>query len=113
MKNQTENIELNNDNCKEYTEAEILAKIESLENEKIDLAIKNTKKEAKKLDNEIKKVGYKSEEGKKLMLQVSNLYKDFLEKYGMDNLLTLRCGKPSNFGKPQNSRGYGYGNLSL
>ena len=50
MKNQTENIELNNDNCKEYTEAEILAKIESLENEKIDLAIKNTKKEAKKLD---------------------------------------------------------------
>jgi len=32
MREQTENIELNTNNCKEYTDAELLAKIEELEN---------------------------------------------------------------------------------
>lgn len=42
--------------------------------------------EVKKLHKQIDKVGYKTEEGKKLLDKNSQLFQDFEKKYGMDLL---------------------------
>jgi hypothetical protein len=97
-------ITLNNNNCKEYTNEEFEAKL-------LEVAMKAARKEVKRLHKIIKVKGYKSEEGRDAMLKESKLYKEFLENYGEDNLVIMKVGKASNFGKVQNSKGNGYGNL--
>ena len=99
-----EKIELNKNNCKEYTTEELEAKL-------LEVAIKKARKEVKKLHNILKTRGWKSEEGREAMVKESNLYTEFLNAYGSENLLIMKSGKASNFGKLQNSKGNGYGNL--
>lgn len=97
-------IELNNNNCKEYTNEEFKAKI-------LESAIKAARKEVKKLHNIIKVNGRKSKEGREALLKECKLYKDFLEKYGEKNLIIMKVGKSSSFGKVHKSKGNGFGNL--
>jgi len=97
-------IELNNNNCKEYTTEEFEAKL-------LEVAMKNARKEVKQLHKIVKVNGYKSAEGREAMLKESKLYKEFLEKYGAENLTIMKVGKASNFGKVHKSKGNGYGNL--
>ena len=99
-----ETIELNNKNCKEYTTEEFEAKL-------LEVAMKAARKEVKRLHKIVKVNGWKSNEGRLAMLEESKLYADFLEKYGQENLTIMKVGKASNFGKVQNSKGNGYGNL--
>jgi hypothetical protein len=97
-------ITLNKNNCKEYTNEEFKAKL-------LEVAMKAARNEVNKLHKIVKVNGYKSEEGREAMLKESKLYKDFLEKYGEKNLIIMKIGKASNFGKVHKSKGNGYGNL--
>ena len=94
----------NLNNWKEYTTEEFEAKL-------IKVATKKARKEVKRLHNIVKLNGWKSEEGRAAMLEASKLYADFLEKYGEDNLIIMKTGKVSQFGKSLNSKGNKYGNL--
>jgi len=94
----------NLNNWKEYTTEEFEAKL-------IEVATKKARKEVKKLHNIVKVNGWKSEAGRSAMLEESKLYADFLEKYGEKNLIIMKIGKASQFGKSLNSKGNNYGNL--
>tara|TARA_R110002020_G_C15728934_1_gene723865 strand:+ start:112 stop:402 length:291 start_codon:yes stop_codon:yes gene_type:complete len=94
----------NLNNWKEYTTEEFEAKL-------IEVATKNARKEVKKLHNIAKVKGWNSEAGREAMLKESKLYADFLEKYGENNLIIMKIGKASQFGKSLNSKGSGFGNF--
>lgn len=89
---------------REYSDAEFEAKL-------IEVATKKARKELKKILKEIEVVGWKSEAGKELLKKECQIYADFKEKYGEENLIILRIGKASQFGKSLNSKGNGYGNF--
>lgn len=95
---------LNNNNCKEYTNEEFEAKL-------LEFAIKKARKEVKGLHKIMKENGWKSEEGRDAMKKESVLYTEFLNSYGEENLIIMKIGKKTNFGKLQNSKGNSYGNL--
>ena len=89
---------------REYTDAEFEAKL-------IEVATKKARKEIKKIQKQIDLVGWGTEEGKELIKKECQIYADFKEKYGEENLFILRIGKVNQFGKSLNSKGNGYGNL--
>jgi len=95
---------LNNNNCKECTNEQFEAKL-------LEVAIKKARKEVKRLHNIQKIKGWKSEEGRGATIKESNLYTEFFNTYGSENLLIMKSGKSSNFGKLQNSKGNGFGNI--
>lgn len=84
---------------------------EEFEAKLIEVATKAARKEVKKLHKVIKVNGWKSEEGKKAMLEESKLYADFADKYGQENLIIMKVGKASQFGRSLISKGNGYGNF--
>jgi len=99
-------IELNENNCKEYTNEEFEAKL-------IEMAHQKAKKEIAKKNKAIKVVGWKSEEGKKLMREVIEIEQNHKEKYGEEAFYDLRLGKKNSTAsfKLQNSKGNGFGNI--
>lgn len=98
-------ITLNSDNCKEYSNEEFEAKL-------IEMAHQKAKKEIAKKNKAVKVVGWKSEEGKKLMKEVVAIEQNHKEKYGEDAFYDLRLGKKNSTAsfKLQKSKGNGYGN---
>jgi len=97
-------ITLNENNCKEYTNEQFEAKL-------LEVAMKKARKARKELHKIMKEKGWKSEEGRDAMIKESVLYTEFLNAYGEENLLIMKSGKASNFGKLQNSKGNGFGNI--
>ena len=98
-------IELNETNCTEMTDEEFEAKA-------LQVASANLKKEITKAHRKIKKVGWKTEEGRALSLAEGNLRKEFYEVYGREALLNV-MNKPSNspYFKQSKNKGCGYGNM--
>jgi len=99
-------IILNNTNCREYTTEELEAKIFESDVKKLKKIIAQTKKQ-------LKKISWKTEAGKEILLAECEAKKDFANEYGADSLKEVLFGGTSkNAGfKLQNSKGYGYGNL--
>ena len=95
---------LNETNCKEYTDAELEIKI-------VEVASEQLKKELKKIYIELKKIGWKSEQGKELAKKEVEIKANFIENYGKDALLKVLIGKTSSTGKLLNSKGNGFGNF--
>lgn len=97
--------ELNNTNCKEYSDLELatILNIESLES--------LTKKYKKNLSS-AKKVEYKSEAYLTIVKEALEIKTTILELYGHDSLMDVMLGKTRTDGKFKslNSKGNGYGN---
>ena len=97
--------ELNNTNCKEYTDLELanILKIESLE---------SLSKKIKKNLASAKKVEYKSEEYFNLQKEEAQIKTTILELYGHESLMDVLLGKTRTDGKFKslNSKGNVYGN---
>ena len=102
--NTMETIILNSNNCKEYSNEEFKAKM-------IETAHQKAKKEIAKKNKAIKVVGWKSEEGRKLIKEVLEIEQNHKEKYGEEAFYDLRLGKKNSAAsfKLQNSKGNGYG----
>ncbi len=120
-------IELNNNNCKEYTTEELEAKLDALMNE--ETTIEEDIKKLHKVCEAGKKVTFKvegviTEEYKKQVKKEIEAKKEFQSKWGKQCLTTFVIystlktrlqNVPNNLNKSicklQNSKGNGYGNL--